>query len=204
MRPILAIALPLALAACTVDLPSNGGDDDGSGSGSGDPPVCETTRSYPGFGGTALEADRPAITAGTDRMRLKPFAALAAEYQAALGLASFDTTAYAATFGKPPARWYSEPAASANTVYAAFALAYSACTQHTAADAKYAAAPAPQVADAICRDLAQRAWRRDASDAEVAACTSYAIDQTKPTDEPRRRWAYTCAAVLTASGFLSY
>jgi hypothetical protein len=194
----------LAVAGCTTNLDPTGGDDDGSGSGSGDPPVCETTRSYTGFGGDKLEADRPAIEAGSDRMRLKPFVALAAEYAAALGLATFDTSAFAATFGKPPARWYSEPAASANTVYAAFALAYDACTQHVASDAAYAMTPSAQLADTFCRDHARAAWHREATDAEVAACTTYAVDQTKASDPPRKRWAYTCAAVLSASGFLAY
>ena len=39
----------------------------------------------------------------------------------------------------PPARWYQEPQASANTVYAAFALAFDACTTYTAAGAPFVA-----------------------------------------------------------------
>jgi hypothetical protein len=162
------------------------------------------TRSYTGFGNRTLENDRPAIKAGTDRVRIKPFTALAAEYRAALGLTAFDTSTYAATFGRPPARWYTEPAASANTIYAAFALAYDACTQHTSVDPQYAAAPEPQLADLVCREHARRAWHREMTDAEAAACTNYSLNQTDTSDMPRRRWAYTCAAVLSASGFLAY
>jgi len=135
---------------------------------------------------------------------VKPFTALATEYTRALTLPSFDTGTYAATFGKPPARWFAEPAASANTIYAAFALAYDACTRQTATDATYAAAPDMTTATLACHDYVQRAWHRDATDEETAACVSFAIDKTASLADPRVRWAYTCATVLTASGFLTY
>jgi hypothetical protein len=166
--------------------------------------VCEVTRSYKGFGGKTLESDRPTMKRGTDRMRMKPFAALAAEYAAALGLPSVDTAAYAATFGRPPARWYAEPAASANTIYAAFALAYDGCTDATATDAKYAAAPDGTNAVLLCNDFMRRAWHREPLQAETDACVNYTVNQTNAGDAPRVRWAYGCAAVLTASGFLAY
>ncbi len=148
--------------------------------------------------------DRPVIAARSDRMRLKPFTALATEYSRALGLASFDTSAFAATFGKPPARWFSEPAASASTVYGAFALAFAACTQHTASDAQYASAPDAATADPICRDHARRAWSREATEPEVAACVDYTVNKTNPADAAPKRWAYSCAAVVSATGFLAY
>ncbi|HEU0035203.1 MAG TPA: hypothetical protein VFQ53_31475 [Kofleriaceae bacterium] len=200
-RHVFSFVAALALVGCAGQITS---DDDGSGGDDDDPAACVATRSYIGFGGDALEASRPQLAAGADRMRLKPFGALATEYQRALALTTFDTRAYAATFGRPPARWFLEPAASANTVYAAFALAFDACTQHTGVDARYAEAPSLANADPICRDLALRAWHRDAADDEAAACVTYAVDQTNPADDPRRRWAYACAAVLGASGFLAY
>lgn len=189
----------ILLAACTGEIDGSGGGDDAP-----PPPVtCEQPRTYTGFGGP-LGGDRPAIEAGSDRVRLKPFTALAAEYARALGLDAFDTRTYAATFGRAPARWYEEPGASANTVYAAFALAFDACTRHTATAAYYAEAPTAQNAGGLCRDFALRAWQRDATDDEAAACVKYAVEQTPATDDPRRRWAYACASVLTASGFLTY
>lgn len=190
----------LALAACTGEI-TNGGGDDGE-----DPPpeTCDPARTYVGFGGAPLETDRPMIAAGSDRVRIKPFAALAGEYMRALALTAFDTRAYAATFGRPPARWYAEPAASANTIYAAFALAYDACGQHTATLGSYATAPNPTLADSLCRDLGRRAWQREPTDDEASACAAYAVDKTNPADDPRKRWAYACAAVLTASSFLAY
>ena len=194
------LVLCFALVGCTGDI----GGDDMTGDDGPDPVVCEATRTYLGFDGTPLEATRPAIAAGSQRQRRNPFGALAPEYAKALGLTTFDTKAYAATFGKPPARWYAEPAASANTVYAAFALAYDACTQHMATDPLYAAAPDANNAGLVCRDHARRAWHREATDTEAAACITYTVDQTNPADAPRKRWAYSCAAVLGASGFLAY
>lgn len=191
----------LVLAACAGEID---GDDDGDGSGSDEPVVCEQARSYVGFGSSDLTANRPAIEPGTDRLRLKPFGALAAEYRAALGLTAFDTSVYAATFGRPPARWYQEPQASANTIYAAYALAFAACTQQTTGDARYEAAPTAASADANCREYARRAWHREATDAEAATCVDYAVNKTNSADAPRKRWSYACAAVLSASGFLAY
>ena len=199
------LAYPLVsafmLVACVGEVVETDGDD---GDEMEDPPVvCDQPRSYAGFGGP-LETDRPAIAAGSDRMRIKPFAALAAEYRRALGLSTFETAAYAATFGRPPARWYSEPTASANTIYAAFALAYAGCTQKTAAGGVFATPPSTQIADPVCRDFARAAWQREATDSEVAACATYAIEKTHAADPPAKRWAYTCAAVLSASRFLAY
>ncbi|MGE0397095.1 MAG: hypothetical protein AB7T06_10280 [Kofleriaceae bacterium] len=193
----------LLVAGC-VGQPTDNGAVDGGTDGGVEPPTCPVTRSYDGFGGRKLEASREAIEAGSDRLRMKPFVALASEYARALSLASFDTAAYAATFGRPPARWFNEPLASANTLYAAFALAYDACTRHTATDAAFAAAPSTTTATLACHTFAMRAWSRDATDEETAACVSYAVDKTASITDPRARWAYTCASVLTASGFLTY
>jgi hypothetical protein len=198
-----SICVALLVAGC-VGQPTDNTAVDGGTDGGVEPPTCPVTRSYAGFGGRMLEGSRVAIDAGADRLRLKPFVALASEYARALSLASFDTSAYAATFGRPPARWFAEPLASANTLYAAFALAYDACTKHTATDAAYAAAPDTNTATLACHTFAKRAWSRDATADETAACVSYAIDKTATVTNPRARWAYTCASVLTASGFLTY
>lgn len=205
MKTTLAILSALSLAACVGEIGNDLGDDgsDGDGSGSGDPVTCDQARTYQGFGGP-LEADRLAIAAGSDRMRVKPYGALAAEYNRALGITDFTTNQYASTFGRAPARWYTEPQASANTLYAAFALAYDGCSQKTATGADFAQAPTATIADRLCRDFARAAWQREADDVEAAACASFALDKTNPADDPRVRWAYTCAAVLSASHFLAY
>ena len=207
MRTLLVLTSLLA-SACIGEIGGSGGDDDdtgsGSGSGSAEPVVCDQARTYLGFDGKPLEADRPAIAAYSDRMRMKPFAVLAGEYNRALGLTSFNTAIYAGTFGKPPARWFDEPAASAATVQAAFALAYDGCTQATATGADFAMAPTATIADRLCRDFARKAWQREASDDEASTCATFAVSQTVATDPPAKRWAYTCAAVLASSDFLAY
>lgn len=203
MRTLRVSIATLFLVGCVGEAPDSSGDDVGGDAGV-EPMQCEVTRSYMGFGGRTLEGSRPALEVGADRLRLKPFAALATEYANTLGLAAFDTSAYAATFGKPPARWYAEPLASANTIYAAFALAYGACTQHTGTDATYAATPDTTTATLACHGFIERAWHRPATDEETAACVSFAIDKTASVANPRTRWAYTCASVLSATGFLSF
>jgi hypothetical protein len=200
----MAILSTLTLGACVGEIGGTDDDMDGDGSGSDMPPVtCEAARTYTGFGGP-LETDRPTIEPGSDRMRVKPFGVLASEYNRALAITGFNTTAYAATFGKPPARWYQEPLASANTIFAAYSLAFSGCKQKTATGADFAMAPSPTVADRLCRDFVRTAWSREATDAEATTCATFAVSQTDASDDTRKRWAYTCAAVLTASGFLAY
>lgn len=199
----LVAAFVLATAACAGEISSTEGDDDGSGSDE-EPVTCEQARAYTDLGGQPLGTDRPTIEPGTDRLRIKPYAVLSAEYKAALGLAAFDTAVYAPTFGRAPARWYQEPQASANTIYAAFALAYDGCTQAMATNAQYATAPTAAAAEIVCNDLIRRAWHREPVAAETASCADFAVNQTKSTDTPRVRWAYTCASVLSASGFLAY
>jgi len=209
MQRLTMTVLVLATAAgCVGEIGGSGesGDDDGSGSGSDEPEpvVCEQARIYKNFGGDDLAASRPLIEPGSDRVRIKPYGALAAEYNRALGLTDVNTAAYAGTFGKPPARWFEEPQATAATVYAAFALAFDACSRKTATGGDFAAAPEPAIADRLCHDFARAAWNREASIEEAATCASFAVDKTKASDAPAKRWAYTCASVLTASDFLTY
>jgi hypothetical protein len=197
-----------ALGACASDyVPS---DDDPS-SNPGDDPAddpavanCAAGRSYVGIGGVPLEADRVPALAGADRLRLKPFSALAAEYARVLGNMAADVGAFRATFGEAPPRWFTEPDASANTLYASFSLAFQGCLAETAAAPSYGEAPTAATADATCRGFALRFWDRRPTDAEVAPCVRLATDATSAEADPRARWAYACAAVLTAAGFLSY
>jgi hypothetical protein len=205
----MAILSSLSLVACVGEIGgSGGGDDDGEGSGSGsgsqEPVTCDQARSYAGLGGDALEAGRPEIAAGSDRIRIKPYGALAAEYNRVLGLTDFSTAAYAGVFGKPPNRWFEEPAASASTIYSAFALAFDGCSRKMATGGDYDLAPTAVIADRICRDLSRVAWQREATDDEASDCATYALNETPATDPPQKRWAYTCASILTSEAFLAY
>lgn len=100
--------------------------------------------------------------------------------------------------------WYEEPSASANTLYASFTVAYQGCLELTATGTAYAAAPTEATATTICTDLGRQFWSRTPSAEEVAPCVEYAVSETAGEPDPRRRWAYTCASVLSAAGFLSY
>ena len=55
-------------------------------------------------------------------------------------------------------------------------------------------------------------WSRDATDVEAAACVQMAmVDSLTEVSgmstimtTPQRRWAYTCAAVMSAAGFMTW
>jgi len=60
----------------------------------------------------------------------------------------------------------------------------------------------------------RKAWSRTPTTTEVDKCVNFAVNATRteltgspamatPT-APARRWAYTCASVLTAAGFITY
>jgi len=190
-------------------------------------PLCaDTGISHVGLGGVELTAGRIEASAGADRGRSKPYSALASEYARVLGKDNDPSLlgdgATATTFGQPPARWALEPQASAVSLYTAYRVAFDGCLQLTGAvpngtgvslgDAKYAAAPDAPAAQDECRVWARKFWSRAASPDEVQACVEVAVTSSvketyngKTADTPpRRRWAYACASVLSATGFLAY
>jgi len=189
-----------------------GGDD---GAGTGDPgsgtggdgagPACtDTGLAYRGFADTDLNAGRGDGAIGADRGRLKPFSALSGEYSRVIGAVPASLTGTGATFGQPPARFYQEPASSAVSLYTAFSVAFDGCLTTTAGDAKYAAAPTAETATAECSAWSRKFWSRAASPDDLKACVDAATVQTAKEPDARRRWAYTCAGVLTSAGFLTY
>jgi hypothetical protein len=52
--------------------------------------------------------------------------------------------------------------------------------------------------------MAQKFWSRAPSTGELSACVKTAVEDTTTETNPRRRWAYTCAGVMTSAGFLTY
>jgi hypothetical protein len=206
-RPITILSLLLlGLAACAGEvLPGRGddGDDDGDDDG-GDVLTCAKGASYVGFGDVDLTADRAAIAVGDERGRLKPYGALAAEYERAIGAIPGELDAQAATFGQSVERWYDEPTASAFTAYAAFRVGLQGCTTLLAGDAAYASAPTEADAATACAAWQHRFWSRTPSSAETAACVDFALDGSQTIADARTRWAYVCASVLSSTGFLTY
>lgn len=205
-RFALVAWLAAAAPACVGDIADPPGDDVDDGDDEGEEELaCEQLgRTYTGIGGAQLQAGRVEEAPYSDRRRMKPFSALRGEYQRVLGNQAADLDAFAATFGRPPARWFEEPEASANTLYASFTLAYQGCTDFTASAVEYAEAPTEESAAATCAAFARRFWDRDAEEEELAGCVEYAVSGTASESNPRVRWAYTCASVLTAAGFVSY
>lgn len=160
---------------------------------------------YTGFGKTALIDDRLDAVEGVDRQRFKPYSALTSEYPRVTGVNAPALLGQSGTtFGQPVARWHEEPEGSAVNLYTAFRIAFESCLTLTATDAKYAAAPAEPAVSQECSALARKFWSRTATPDEVKTCVQVGtVDSTTETDA-RRRWAYTCASVLTSAGFLTY
>ncbi len=161
-------------------------------------------RSYKAFGGGTLGSDRISGAAGEEMKRVKPYSALVGEYARVLGKTPALLPTFAATFSEPPARWFFEPEASAVSVFSAYRAAFQGCLDLTATDAAYATAPTPTTAATECGKFASRFWTRTAGSAEIDVCVNVATVQTQPETDFRRKWAYTCAAVLTSAGFLSF
>jgi len=199
---------------------------DGTGTAAAPPPLCTTMGAdHVGLGGVKLTDGRVAAIAGADRGRMKPYSALTGEYKRVLGADNNPTlvSQVGSTFGLSPARWYAEPAPNAVSLYTALRVGFDGCLQLTGAvangkgtttgDAKYGVAPTADTAKAECTAWTRSFWSRDASPEEIQACVDVAItDSVKEMQTngqtvdatPQRQWAYACATVLSATGFLSY
>lgn len=175
------------------------------------PPRCDMGKQYTGFAGTMLEAGRVDNDLGLERSRVKPYSALTGEYQRVLGNNPALIGQSATTFGQDPARWLNEPTSSAVTVYTAFRVAFQGCLTLTSAAAtnQYDTLPSNSTAATECTNWARKFWSRDPVQAEVDACVQVAmVDTTREgmnmNPSANRRWAYACASVLSAAGFMTY
>jgi hypothetical protein len=183
----------------------NGLQTRGGGLGAaGTPVACTKGKSYVGFASTVLEADRIDAPLGTDRMRIKPYSALTGEYPRVIGSTPNLLGTAGATFGQAPDRWYTEPRGGAVSVYTAYRIGFEGCLTYTATAPDYAAAPTTATATTACTALEQTFWNRSPNPTEIASCVTTAMNGTATETDPRRRWAYTCASVLSAAGFLAY
>lgn len=216
---LTALALALGPVGCGFGGDGLGfpGDDNGGGNAPAAPagtdstsnappaPLCASTgKAYTTFDGSSLTGSRVHAATGADRSRVKPYSALATEYPRVLGGTSpalLDGAA--ATFGESPDRWSEEPQASAVMLYTAYRVAFQGCLAATKDDAKYAAAPTDATASTECAAMERKFWSRTATPEETSACAAFATTGTAKETDPRRRWAYTCASVLTAAGFLT-
>ncbi len=206
----LAIAFTFLVTACDyVDLDAEHTKgtsyavDAGTSSPDPTPTVrCDEGAPHLGFGGTDFTAGRMAGAIGVDRRRVKPHAALASEFERALGKVPSDLGSSAAAFGVVPARWYTEPTAGAVSLYTLYSLAFGACYD-TMTDAKYEQMPTAASAAAECAALQRKIWQRTPTPDEAKACVDGAVGSTDES-VARRRWAHTCASIMTAAGFTTY
>lgn len=167
------------------------------------PVGCNGAALYTGFGGASLDGDRLDLLAGTDRLRLKPYAMLPGEFQRALGTTPSRINNQAGTFDAPAARWSNEQQLSAISLYQAYIAAFQGCLTYTASATVYGANPTTTTATTECGNMARRFWSRVPSSTELSACVTYATSAANDDPAPRRRWAYVCSAVLTSAWFLT-
>lgn len=166
--------------------------------------VCDQGTVYQGFGGRVLVAGRTDEMQNVDRGRVKPYSALAGEYQRVLGKTPTLLGQMSTTFAQAPARWYEEPQSSAVSLYSTFRVGFVGCLELTSTGEAYAATPEVTSAQTVCQDLGRKFWSRAPNATELDACVKVAVQDTTKETNPRRRWAYTCASLLTAAGFITY
>lgn len=197
----------VGLAACGDD-PTNllGSRGPGNGGGDGLPPeALECTakpegRSYVNFDGAQLQEKRINENVGINRARQKPYAVLAGEYQRVLGAVPPRLATSAASFDAPDARWYEEAAYSGVSLNAFYDLSFDACR----ASVKETAMPTPDTAKTFCSGLMRKAWSRTPTPDEINGCVDLATNKLGTEADPKRRWAYTCASILSSANFLTF
>jgi hypothetical protein len=168
-----------------------------------DPATCGG-KTFTGFDGENLTQKRVVANAGVDRGRFKPFDALAGEYARVLGNTPASLAAEADTFGKAEPRWYDEPAVGGVVLQTSFKIAFDGCLTFVASSADYAAAPTAATASTKCAEMARKFWSRTASPDQITDCSDVALTGAAAEPDPRRKWAYACASVLNAAGFVTY
>jgi hypothetical protein len=164
---------------------------------------CDEGRSYTGFGGTRLEVGRDEEEVGFDRDRVKPFSALSGEYARVLGTTPALLNQLSATFGSNPPRWSVEPEATAVSLFSAMRVAFVGCLDATNT-AAYDDLPTEALAQEKCGAFATKFWSRSPDSEELRGCVQVATMNTAQEPQPRRKWAYVCASVLSSAPFLTY
>lgn len=166
------------------------------------PAACGEATPHVGFGMTDFVADRKPGDIGTNRRRVKPYSALGTEFKRALGVVPAGLAGSLAAYGDTPARWFSEPAEGAVSLYTTYSLAFTTCYD-TMTAAPYATAPTATTAPAECAKLARKYWQRAPGADETKACSDLILGLATETN-PRRQWAHGCASLLTSTGFTTY
>ena len=161
-------------------------------------------RSYLMFDGSKLESSRENENVGVNRARVKPFAAMEKEYMRVLGVVPPSLKTAAGSFDVPAPRWYGETEYSAVSLHAMSSIAFEGCLAYVKTKPMFATAPTAATAGEECTGLMRKAWSRSPSPDEISACSTLATTTLAEEKDVARRWAYTCASVLSASQFLTF
>lgn len=171
-----------------------------------------TGRSYLGFGGEALDADRLPLASGQDLARLRDGADLSHALESrGIGVGSVPASTVQ-TFGVVPERWHQLSTASFASVYAAYALAFKGCltkvkaplNYHPFGHADFATSPNAVSAPRQCQVMAKLMWRRELNGEELAACVDGALETVTLESDVKRQWAAVCASVGASAGSLLF
>ncbi len=215
LKTQLSILVLLGLIACgkppkhSVGVVSQGAGSGVGGAGTADSKgmlTCSNTgKTYKGFGNVELTASRiTEVPMEGDRFRIKPYGALKSDFQRVLGAVPKSLDANAATFAQAADRWYTEPMASAVTLFTTYRVSYEAALTLTASDAKYSSAPTEESAKAACDSFARKVWNKVPTSDQVASCVKIAVVDTAAETDAKARWAYALASVMAATGFVAY
>ncbi|MFT3707258.1 MAG: hypothetical protein QM817_06290 [Archangium sp.] len=166
--------------------------------------LCESGRTYKGFGGDDLTLDRRESDVGYERARTKPFAALMTEYPRVLGNTPELLAQSESTFGLTPPRWFAKNEPNAVSLYQAYRIAFQGCLTLTSQPAQYTQLPTIETATQECAGWAKKFWGRTAMGPEIEACANVIGQYSSRETSMRRRWAHGCASVLTSSDFLTF
>lgn len=208
----------IALGACEGDPDSltgrgsrGGPGAEGEGENGGDvtPEALQCTekpegRSYKGFDGARLEAQRVNENVGVNRARVKPYTVMAGEYTRVLGAVPPSLASAAASFDDPPPRWFAEASHSGVSLNALFDISFEGCSAYVKGQANLATAPTAQSASEFCGAMMRKAWSRSASPDEIAGCVDLATNKLTTEPDAKRKWTYVCASILSSSHFLTF
>ena len=89
------------------------------------------------------------------------------------------------------------------SMYQLMRSSYQGCLTYTGSGTQYSANPTSTTAQTECTNFQKKFWARTPTSQELSACASFAVDPVNNDTNPRRRWAYVCAAVLTSANFIA-
>ena len=166
--------------------------------------VAPQGRTYKGFDGLALEANRINENVGINRTRIKPYSAMSEEYARVLGSVPASLATQGDSFTASPARWFEEPQATGVGLATLYGVGFEGALAYAKSDVKFAQAPTAQSAPVECAAFMTKAWMRTPIPSEIQQCATFATTGLAKETVAQRKWAYVFASVLSATRFITY